>query len=142
MKEEFLHFLWKYRNLGAELQFTSNGQPIEIIHPGTHNFDAGPDFFNARIRIDNLEWAGNVEIHVKSSDWVLHGHSSDPAYDSIILHVVYEDDKPSNLRNASFPTLQLKGCIDVTVLEKYEAMKEEIPFVPCASILKKINMEN
>ncbi|MBL4753073.1 MAG: DUF2851 family protein [Flavobacteriales bacterium] len=138
MKEDFLHHLWKYRNLTSQIQFSSKGQRIEIIHPGWHNRDAGPDFFNARIRIDGLEWAGNVELHVKSSDWVTHGHSSDRAYDSVILHVVYEDDQPEKLRDVHFPTLALKGCVDVSVMDKYEALKRNESFVPCASAISGI----
>lgn len=136
MREDFLHHLWKYRNISSHIHYTKTGQRIEIIHPGVHNYDAGPDFFNARIRIDDLEWAGNVEIHVKSSDWVLHGHSSNRAYDNVILHVVYEDDKPVKVNGSTIPTLQLKGCINVSSIEKFEELSATNTFIPCESVLQ------
>ena len=136
MREDFLHHIWKFSNLNSHIQYARSGQRVEIIHPGWHNHDAGPDFFNARIKIDDLEWAGNVEIHVKSSDWVLHGHSSDRAYDSVILHVVYDDDEPLKLQDSSIPTLQLRGCVDTSSIEKFESLSTTKAFVPCAPLLK------
>ena len=136
MREDFLHYLWKYRIINSQIQYTRTGQRVEIVHPGMHNHDAGPDFFNARVRIDELEWAGNVEIHVKSSDWTLHGHAGDRAYDNVILHVVYDDDKPVSLNKTKVPTLQLKGNFNVSILEKYEALRHEQSFVPCSGIIK------
>ena len=75
MTEEFLHYLWKFKLLKGEL-LLSNGDKIEIIHQGTHNTDAGPDFFNAKLKIGDTVWAGNVEIHIKASDWYLHQHQN------------------------------------------------------------------
>ena len=91
MTEEFLHYVWKYR-LYKKALATTDGEHIFVIRPGHHNQDAGPDFFNARIRFDDTVWAGNVEIHVRASDWLKHGHNIDPGYDNIILHVVYHAD--------------------------------------------------
>ena len=71
---------------------TADGEAIQVVHPGTHNTDAGPDFFNSKVRIGETLWVGNVEIHVRSSDWNRHDHSSDEAYNNVILHVVHEDD--------------------------------------------------
>ncbi len=92
MKEDFLHYIWKNKLFDAEKMLTRTGQAIEVIHPGIHNLDSGPDFFNARIKIGNKIWAGNVEIHVKASDWLRHGHIDDQAYDNVILQVVYQND--------------------------------------------------
>lgn len=89
--EELYHYLWKYKMMGRTLLLNS-GQRAEIIDPGIHNHDSGPDFFNAKIKIDGQLWAGNVEIHVKASDWHRHGHDHDPAYNDIILHAVSIDD--------------------------------------------------
>ncbi len=92
MKEEFLHFIWKNCLFGIEKLETVSGNKLEIINPGTYNRDAGPDFFNSRIRVDKTEWAGNIEIHINSSDWYRHKHHLDHSYDNIILHVVVNDD--------------------------------------------------
>ena len=92
MKEDFLHYVWKYQKLTSlELQ-TVKGEAISILHPGYYLETAGPDFFNAQIIIANQKWAGNIEIHVKSSDWYLHNHERDTAYNNVILHVVWEHD--------------------------------------------------
>ena len=92
MKEEFLHFLWKYSYHSLSNLTTSSGEQVEVISPGIHNLDAGPDFFNAKIRINQTVWAGNVEIHIKASDWNRHDHDTDKSYDSVILHVVASND--------------------------------------------------
>jgi len=89
--ESFLHFIWKYRLFDSEY-FNYKNEKIEVIDTGQHNVSSGPDFFNAKIKIGQTLWAGNVEIHVRASDWYKHNHQDDPAYDNIILHVVYEPD--------------------------------------------------
>ena len=90
MKEEFLHYLWKYSLYDQDKLFDNSGDRIIIIHPGEYNRDSGPDFFNARISIAGIVWAGNVEIHTKSSYFYSHGHHKDPAYDNVILHrIIY-----------------------------------------------------
>jgi len=93
MKEEFLHYIWKYNLYDPELLLDNGGNKIKVIHTGEYNRDSGPDFFNARLVIDGTEWAGNVEIHIRSSHFDLHGHNIDPAYDNVILHAVAENDK-------------------------------------------------
>ncbi len=93
MKEEFLHYLWKHQLYDADNLFDNYQNKITVINPGEYNRDSGPDFFNARILIDGILWAGNVEIHIRSSHFYTHGHHEDPSYDNIILHVVDEDDR-------------------------------------------------
>ena len=85
--ELLYQYLWKQRMMGRKC-LTVRGDDVEIIYAGIHNRDAGPDFLNARLRINGREWIGNVEIHVKASDWRRHGHDADPAYGNVILHVV------------------------------------------------------
>src|SRR5882672_11301290 len=92
MNESFLWYLWKYRLYSHEL-YTLDGESITVEHPGYQNDDSGPDFSNARIRIGTTLWAGNVEVHTRASDWRRHGHQFDKAFDSVILHVVYEADE-------------------------------------------------
>ena len=85
--EQLLHYVWKHRILPLGTLTTTDGQELEVIDPGLHNHDAGPDFFNAKVRIGGQVWVGNVEIHLRSSDWFRHGHQLDPAYNNVVLHV-------------------------------------------------------
>src|SRR5699024_5350100 len=113
MKEDFLHFVWKYKKFDFFNARSSAGEVIQIFQTGQHNqTQAGPDFFNARIKIDDQLWAGNVEIHLKSSDWYAHHHETDAAYDNVILHVVWIHDVEIYRRdNSEIPTLELKSLI-------------------------------
>jgi hypothetical protein len=97
--EELMYFVWQQR-LFLTIE-TLDGQPIDILHPGLRNYDAGPDFFNAKIKQDGIVWAGNVEMHVKASDWYRHHHQDDPAYESVILHVVMEPDAEVKLHDGT-----------------------------------------
>lgn len=122
MSEAFLQYLWRHRLLSGSLA-TSEGQPVTVISPGTQNTDAGPDFENAQLSIGGVRWAGSVEVHVRSSDWLSHNHSADPAYSNVILHVVYEHD--ANIRThsgSSLPTVELKPYIPVSLWHRYESL--------------------
>lgn len=92
MKEEYLRYFWQYRLWAASSLLTADGEALEVIDTGSFNSDSGPDFFNAKIRIGDTLWAGNVELHSKASDWCRHGHDADKAYDTVVLHVVAESD--------------------------------------------------
>lgn len=121
MKEEFLHYLWKYKKFDATALQTTSGEAIDLIKVGQHNLLAGPDFFNASIYIDEQLWAGNVEIHLKSSDWYAHGHETDVAYDSVIVHVVWEHDVNVYRKdNTPIPTLELKEFVSKEALHNYQ----------------------
>lgn len=123
MQEDFLHYIWKFQKFSKKQLQTVDGQTIEIIAQGAHNNLAGPDFFTAQIRINKQVWAGNVEIHIKSSDWYAHHHESDPAYDNVILHVVWEHDTDVYRKdNAIIPTLELKSRITESVLHNYQQL--------------------
>jgi len=135
MEEEFFHYLWKYRLLDKELR-TVAGDPLTILHPGTHNHDSGPDFFNSRIRFGDTTWAGNVEIHVNSSDWYKHNHQQDRAYDNVILHVVYENDIPVTGFNGNLlPTLSLKGKFPESILSRYKDFLRNQRWIPCEQLI-------
>ena len=109
LPEEFLQYIWESRLFYTESLKTSNGENVNIIDVGKRNSDSGPDFFNAKVKIENTIWAGNIEIHKKSSDWKKHKHQTDKAYDSVILHVVEKDDQPVKRSNRKIiPTLLLK----------------------------------
>lgn len=138
MKEEFLHFLWKNRLYEPVKLLTREGEPIEIVQVGRHNIHAGPDFFDARIRIGKTLWAGNVEIHLKSSDWNRHGHQTDPLYRNTILHVVAENDLAvKNDAGSSIPTIEIGWPIWIAY--NYEALMQQHNWVNCASQLNKID---
>ena len=123
MNEEFLYYLWQYGLFDKTRLRTTDGQEVEILHPGYRQHGSGPDFTDARIRIGDKLWAGNVELHVRSSDWYAHHHETDPAYDSVILHVVYEHDMPVyNTRHAEIPTLALAPRISTAMLDSYRAL--------------------
>ena len=123
MKEDFLHYLWKFKKFNTSNLLTTKQQTISIQHSGQYLQLAGPDFFNAQIRIDNQQWAGNVEIHVKSSDWYLHHHESDAAYDSVILHVVWEHDIGIYRKdNTEIPTLVIKEYVAVETVAQYQKL--------------------
>jgi len=123
MKEDFLHYVWKYQKFSTSSLHTVCGDAVQVIHPGQHNFNSGPDFFNAQLKINSQLWAGNVELHLKSSDWYVHGHETDVAYDSIILHVVWEHDTDVfNSNDKPFDTLQIKEIIDTAALKSYKAL--------------------
>ena len=92
--EKLMHYVWKHRLWGSNSLSTNDGVPIRVIDTGLPNTDSGPDFFNAKVEIGGKLWVGNVEIHVRASDWKRHGHDHDKAYDNVILHVVEKDDAP------------------------------------------------
>jgi hypothetical protein len=111
---------------------TSSGENVQIITSGEHNTDAGPDFLNAKIRIGETLWAGNVEIHLKSSDWNLHNHQSDKAYDNIILHVVFEHDHTINRADgSSIPCLEIKNHFDPGLYNTYQTLMQSVSRIPC-----------
>ncbi len=135
MNEEFLHYLWKHRLLEPELR-TVSGEPLTIIHPGEHNKDGGPDFFNARLKINGTTWAGNVEIHVRSSAWYKHRHQHDPSYDNVILHIVYENDVDVKRRSEEkIPTLVMKGHFPGYIWERYRDFQENMHWIPCEAVI-------
>ena len=138
MKEEFLHFLWKYGLYDYQKLCDSEGNIITVIHPGEYNRNAGPDFFNAQISIDGTIWAGNVEIHTKSSHFNLHGHHLNPLYDNVILHVVAENDKRVyNSKGEELFTVELK--FDELLIEKYNYLINNPFVIACQDDIDKID---
>jgi hypothetical protein len=136
MKEEFLHYLWKYRLLKSPL-LTTKGENIEVIRTGVHNTDSGPDFIDARLKIGTTLWAGNVEIHLRSSSWFEHKHEQDNAYDNVILHVVLTDDEPAvRTSGDEIPCLECSNLIPENLYEKYKDLMSSKLWIPCARIIK------
>ena len=130
-KEELLHHVWQHRLFNSQELKTVDGQRLEILKAGELNTDAGPDFRNSRIKVGGTEWAGNIEIHVRSSDWLRHNHQTDSSYSNIILHVVFEDDLTESL--GSFPTLELKGLVSDQILRRYENLNNSLDELPCGT---------
>jgi len=139
MEESFLHFIWKYQRYNRLDLKTVQGEPLKIIHPGFEHTSAGPDFRMARLTIDSLEWAGPVEIHVRSSDWYNHLHQKDPNYNSVILHVVWIDDRPVRALGRSIPTLELKNLVHRITLDRWRELQADMHWIPCAPFLEELN---
>lgn len=120
MQEDFLHYIWRFKKFDFGNVKTVSNLPVTIISAGTPNLNSGPDFFNAKMDIGGQLWAGNVEIHLKSSDWYVHKHETDPNYDNVILHVVWKDDVEIFRKdNSSIPTLELKDLVSEVTLQNY-----------------------
>lgn len=132
--EKLLHYAWKHRIFPLHPLKTINGEDLEIIDPGLPNNNAGPDFFNAKVRIGSTVWAGNVEIHLSSSDWFRHGHHTDSAYNNVILHVVANCDQPIQTQNGKTP-VQLQLEIPNFVQKNYATLKKSENYPRCHTII-------
>ena len=143
MQEALLHHIWKFRLFEMNQLKTVGGETVEISNPGKHNTDSGPDFFNARIKINNTIWAGNVELHIKTSDWQKHNHQNDVAYDNVILHVVFENDSVSNnmgdTKQSGIPVLELKSRISESLLHRYDKLMLNQNKIPCSGSLSMVD---
>ncbi len=137
--EGLMHYIWEHRLWPAGQLRTTDGAAISVIDPGRHNNDSGPDFFNAKIRIDNRTWVGNVEIHVRASDWHRHGHDRDAAYDTVILHVVDKDDAAVCRSNGELIP-QLRMPCNPAFGKEYERLtcRADID-LPCADMLRTLH---
>ena len=132
MNESFLHYIWKFKRFPTNELSTTEGEPLQILSTGIHNFDAGPDFLNGKVKIGDTVWAGNIEIHINASDWEKHNHSSDPAYDNVILHVVFNGDTDIRRKDSTIiPMLELAGIIDLNLYDKYEQIITSRDWIPC-----------
>lgn len=140
MKEEFLHYLWKFKKFDILNLKTSNGEKITIVNVGQYLELAGPDFFNAQIIIDEQKWAGNVEIHIKSSDWYVHHHERDEAYENVILHVVWEHDTEIfRSNNTVIPVLEIKEHVEKATIVDYQSLMAPKSWIFCERQLKNID---
>ena len=139
MKEDLLHHIWKYQRFNHGTLLTADGGKLSVIHPGHHNHNSGPDFLNARIKMDQTLWLGHVEIHVTASEWKSHKHQTDPAYNNVILHVVYDHNYDAvTSQNTKITTLELKSRIEEAILTRYEQIFTKDLFIPCQKQLPSI----
>lgn len=140
MKEDFLHYLWKFKKFDTLNLRTSNDEGVTIIHSGHYLELAGPDFFNAQIIIGHQKWAGNIEIHIKSSDWYVHHHERDAAYENVILHVVWEHDTEIfRSDNTEIPVLELKQYVDKATIDNYQSLVSPKSWINCEKQLASID---
>jgi hypothetical protein len=140
MQEEFLHYLWVNKKLPFTQLKTHLNEKLEINHFGQYLQNAGPDIFNAQISINQQKWAGNIEIHIKSSDWYLHNHEKDANYNNVILHVVWENDTPIFRKdNSEIPTLELKKYISLSEINKYKSLITSKSWINCENQIAEID---
>ncbi len=141
MREDFVHYIWKLQKWKALPLYTSDGGQVDVLATGIPNQVSGPDFFNAQLIIDRQRWAGNVEIHVRSSDWYVHNHQIDPAYDSVILHVVWEHDTEVLRKDGTaIPVLEVSEYIPQELKEKYQRLFTKTRhWIPCEGQLNTVD---
>ena len=140
MKEEILQYIWKFQHYNSNQLLSTNGDRISVVHPGTHNVNQGPDFTEAKIKINDTLWAGNIELHVNSSHWNLHHHSSDNNYNNIILHIVWNHDLEIKDGNGNhLQTLELKSRVSKLLLEKYSLLLQSSQFIPCEKLVHNLS---
>ena len=135
--EMLLHYCWKHRLFPPAGLVTTGGLPVEVIDTGLHNHDAGPDFFNAKVKVDGVLWVGNIEIHSRASDWHRHGHDSDTAYDNVVLHVVENAD--TEVTTASGHNVpQVRMSVPRHVSENYGELLSADRYPPCHRIVPRL----
>ncbi|MFV8364956.1 DUF2851 family protein [Flavobacterium sp. XS1P27] len=140
MKEDFLHYLWKFKKFDVLNLKTVNNEEITIVNVGQYLELAGPDFFNAQIVIGTQKWAGNVEIHLKSSDWYVHHHEKDVGYENVILHVVWEHDVAVfRSDNSEISVLELKKYVEKATVENYQSLMTPKSWIFCEKQLKDVD---
>lgn len=132
--EKLLHYVWKHRLFPENSLRTADGDKVEVIDPGRHNGDAGPDFFNAKVRVGGTLWAGNVEIHGRASDWFRHGHERDAAYDNVVLHVAETADVAVHTLSGRRPP-QVEVSVPQAVLDNYRELLAEENYPPCYRVV-------
>jgi len=140
LTESFLHYLWQFQYFDKKELVTTTGEPIIILNQGILNTDAGPDFSQVKIKIDAIDWVGSVEIHIQSSGWYEHKHQEDAAYENVVLHVVWEENKPVQRKDGTrLPTLELKDRADKALLKSYQKLVSNTAVIPCQSAFENVN---
>lgn len=140
MQEDFLHYIWQYQKLTNRNLSTVTGATIKVLASGDYNTNSGPDFHNSKLQINEQVWVGTVELHLKSSDWFVHQHQNDSAYDNVILHVVWEDDVPIfDKHNNQLQTLVLKNYVDVLLLQNYKRLLSHKSWINCENQITEID---
>lgn len=136
MKEQLFHFIWQHKLYNTRNLTTTDGCELQILEVGKHNKDGGPDFLQAKIKIDDVILLGNIELHIHTSDWKLHKHTNDKKYQNVILHVVYFNDDNDEM---NLPTLELNGRISPILLDKYERLQISKQDLICKNMLHEVD---
>ncbi len=139
MDEYFLQYLWQFQKFNANSLHLTGGSILKVLHPGYQNHGSGPDFHEAKVKIDDLIWSGSVEIHFKSSDWLRHKHHEDRAYDNVILHVVWKHDKEIAIAGSPIPTIELKSYIQENIELAYRQYINQPEVIRCQHQLKDLS---
>jgi len=140
MNEDLINFIWRFRLFNQKTLLTSRNEPVEIISPGYYNSHAGPDFTDVKVRIGSTTWIGSAEIHIRASDWERHGHSTDKAYNNVILHVVYENDLRVFRADGTEPSvLIIKPYIPENIQERYLQLIQNMNWIPCEKQLSRVD---
>lgn len=140
MREDFISYIWQHKLIAHKNLYTSTGEEVEILHPGTKNYNSGPDFSAAKIRVGKTIWAGNIELHVKASDWKAHFHHEDPAYSNIILHIVYDNDLKHECESKlnPYPCVELKKHISKELINNYQNLINKKSWIACEYSASKV----
>lgn len=139
MSEFFIHYVWQFQYFSKLDLKTTSGEPLHIFSPGMRNQDSGPDFLTARIRVGEMQWVGCVEIHIDASGWMQHKHNVDEAYENVILHVVWRNDKPVYRSDGSLlPTLEIGPRVEENLIFSYKRLINSVDLVPCSYALPQV----
>ena len=136
MTERLLQFIWQFQYFNKTELATAAGEPVQILFAGQYNTNQGPDFLDAKIKIGKTTWAGTVELHIKTSDWLKHNHQKDKNYNNVILHVVWENDtepdtEPGEVSKSNLPIVELNSRVSKILLQRYEELMNSSSFIPC-----------
>ena len=136
VSEKLLHYIWQHQYYQKNNLFTDEGESLIVIKQGTYNNNQGPDFLNASVRINNILLAGNIEIHINSSDWKLHQHQTDANYNNVILHIVWNNDAEVTNKNGQLiPQFTISNLVPKWLLDRYTLLMDAPDYLPCSSFL-------
>lgn len=140
LHEELLYYIWKHLYFKLHSLTTTDGEPLAVLHPGIRNQHAGPDFLQGKIRIGDTIWIGQIEMHVHASDWELHHHSVDPAFNNVILHVVWKADREVfNQAGVRIPCVELIDRVDPSMISQYHYLLNNEKWIPCAPLFHSVD---
>src|SRR5690606_3828749 len=137
MTERLLQYIWQFQYFSHQELKTTSGDMLTVLHPGTYNSHQGPDFLEAKIRIAGIILVGNIELHVRASDWSRHFHADDPNYQRLLLHVVWRND--AQVVIAGTPTLTLEHRISGLLLSQYDSWMHSGSFIPCEKLIGQVD---